>query len=44
MILCNSQTIFDSDIQRAIDWMRAADQTAKITPAKVNQAFRKKPE
>jgi bacterioferritin-associated ferredoxin len=44
MIICSCQTISDRDIHRAIDWMRAADQTAIITPGKIYHALGKKPE
>ena len=42
MIICSCQNISHSDIHAAIDWMRAADQQALITPGKVYHALGKK--
>lgn len=41
MIVCHCTGITDQDIRRAIDWMRAADPTAIITPRKVYRALGK---
>ena len=35
MIVCHCNQITDHDIRRAVDWMRAADETVLITPGKV---------
>lgn len=44
MIVCHCQRITDDDIARAVDWMRAADATALITPGKVYRALGKRPD
>jgi len=44
MIICSCQTISDRDIHQAIDWMRAADETAIITPGKIYHALGKAPD
>lgn len=44
MIICSCQTISDRDIHQAIDWMRAADETAIITPGKIYHALGKTPD
>lgn len=44
MIVCHCQNITNHDIDAAIDWMRAADTTALITPGKVYRALGKSPE
>lgn len=44
MIICSCQTISDRDIHQAIDWMRAADATAIITPGKIYHALGKTPD
>jgi bacterioferritin-associated ferredoxin len=41
MIVCHCQNITDREIDAAIDWMRAADATALITPGKVYRALGK---
>ncbi|PJE36114.1 (2Fe-2S)-binding protein [Pseudooceanicola lipolyticus] len=41
MIVCHCQSISDSDIHSAIDWMRASDQRTLITPGKVYRALGK---
>ncbi|WP_113912431.1 (2Fe-2S)-binding protein [Roseovarius dicentrarchi] len=41
MIVCHCQNITDKDIDAAINWMRAADGTALITPGKVYRALGK---
>ena len=35
MIVCHCMNITDRDIHTAIDWMRAADDTALITPGRL---------
>ncbi len=44
MIVCHCQRISDRDINAAIDWMRASDETAIITPGKIYHALGKKPD
>lgn len=44
MIICSCQSVNDKDIHAAIDWMRAADQDAIITPGKIYRALGKTPE
>lgn len=44
MIICSCQVISDKDVHKAIDWMRAADKTAIITPGKIYHALGKSPE
>ncbi|AXI44721.1 (2Fe-2S)-binding protein [Sulfitobacter sp. SK012] len=41
MIVCHCQNISDHDINAAIDWMRASDDMAIITPGKVYRALGK---
>jgi bacterioferritin-associated ferredoxin len=41
MIICHCQSITDSDINAAIDWMRAADSETLITPGKIYHALGK---
>jgi bacterioferritin-associated ferredoxin len=41
MIICHCQSITDHDINAAIDWMRAADAHALITPGKIYHALGK---
>lgn len=41
MIVCHCQSITDHDINAAIDWMRAADDHALITPGKIYHALGK---
>jgi bacterioferritin-associated ferredoxin len=41
MIICSCSGITDRDILQAIDWMRAADPHALITPGKVYRALGK---
>jgi len=41
MIVCHCQNITDRDIDAAIDWMRAADSAALITPGKIYRALGK---
>ncbi|GGL51590.1 (2Fe-2S)-binding protein [Wenxinia marina] len=41
MIVCHCQSISDRDIHAAIDWMRAADADAIITPGKVYRVLGK---
>ncbi|PRX38043.1 Bacterioferritin-associated ferredoxin [Meinhardsimonia xiamenensis] len=41
MIICHCNSITDDDINRAIDWMRAADPEAIITPRKIYRALGK---
>ncbi|MDV7141466.1 (2Fe-2S)-binding protein [Tropicimonas sp. TH_r6] len=42
MIVCSCQNISDRDINAAIDWMRAADTAAIITPGKIYRALGKR--
>ncbi|WP_421703706.1 (2Fe-2S)-binding protein [Aliiroseovarius sp.] len=42
MIICSCQSICDTDINAAIDWMRAADPETLITPGKIYHALGKK--
>lgn len=44
MIVCSCQTISDTDIHFAINWMRSSDPETIITPGKVYRALGKKPE
>lgn len=39
MIICSCTGISDRDIHAAIDWMRAADASAIITPGKIYHAL-----
>ncbi|MCV2894246.1 bacterioferritin-associated ferredoxin [Lentibacter sp. XHP0401] len=41
MIICHCNNITDRDIHAAIDWMRAADGQALITPGKIYHALGK---
>jgi bacterioferritin-associated ferredoxin len=41
MIVCHCQSITDRDIHAAIDWMRASDGQAVITPGKIYHALGK---
>lgn len=42
MIVCSCKKISDKDIHAAIGWMRAADETALITPGKIYHALGKR--
>lgn len=42
MIICHCQSITDHDIRAAVDWMRAADPQASVTPGKVYRALGKR--
>ena len=44
MIVCHCQNMTDRDIDAAIDWMRAADAGAIITPGKIYRALGKRAE
>jgi bacterioferritin-associated ferredoxin len=44
MMICHCNGISDREIHSAIDWMRAADATAIITPGKVYRALGKRPD
>jgi bacterioferritin-associated ferredoxin len=39
MIICQCRNITDADIHAAIDWMRASDMDAVITPGRVYRAL-----
>ncbi|WP_170773887.1 (2Fe-2S)-binding protein [Ruegeria lacuscaerulensis] len=41
MIVCHCTNISDADIRAAIDWMRASDSHAVITPGKIYHALGK---
>ncbi|CUK09687.1 BFD-like [2Fe-2S] binding domain protein [Ruegeria denitrificans] len=41
MIVCHCTNISDQDIRAAIDWMRASDAQAIITPGKIYHALGK---
>lgn len=41
MMVCHCQGIADADIHAAIDWMRASDPRALITPGKIYRALGK---
>lgn len=41
MIVCHCQNIADHEIHAAIDWMRASDSQALITPGKIYHALGK---
>ncbi|WP_149776401.1 (2Fe-2S)-binding protein [Ruegeria intermedia] len=41
MIVCHCTNITDHDIRAAIDWMRAADPQAIVTPGKIYHALGK---
>ncbi len=42
MIVCSCQNISDRDIDAAINWMRAADPMAVVTPGKIYHALGKR--
>lgn len=42
MIVCHCMAITDTDIRRAVDWMRASDSETVITPGKVYRALGKR--
>ncbi|MCU0903591.1 MAG: (2Fe-2S)-binding protein [Tabrizicola sp.] len=42
MIVCHCQSISDHDIRAAVDWMRASDPQALVTPGKVYRALGKR--
>lgn len=42
MIVCHCMAITDTDIRRAVDWMRASDPETIITPGKVYRALGKR--
>lgn len=42
MIVCHCQRITHRDIHAAIDWMRASDRFALITPGKIYRALGKR--
>lgn len=44
MIVCSCARITDREIHQAIDWMRAADPDALITPGKIYRALGKTPD
>lgn len=44
MIICSCKMIRDTDIHKAIDWMRASDSAAIITPGKIYHALGHAPE
>ena len=41
MIICHCRGITDADVHAAIDWMRAADPDAIITPGRLYRALGK---
>ena len=41
MIVCHCQNITDHEIDAAINWMRASDESALITPGKIYHALGK---
>nr|WP_270726131.1 (2Fe-2S)-binding protein [Shimia sp. Alg240-R146] len=43
MIVCSCERISDTDIHSAINWMRASDTNAIITPGKIYHALGKSP-
>ncbi|MBK0398247.1 (2Fe-2S)-binding protein [Limibaculum sp. M0105] len=43
MIVCSCAVITDKDIRSAVEWMRAADPQAVVTPGKVYRALGKRP-
>jgi len=43
MIICSCAVISSDDIERAVNWMRAADPQTIITPGKVYRALGKRP-
>jgi bacterioferritin-associated ferredoxin len=44
MMICHCKGISDTDIHRAVDWMRSADPATIITPGKVFHALGQRPE
>lgn len=44
MIICSCRKISDRDIHAAINWMRASDERAIITPGKIYHALGKAPD
>jgi bacterioferritin-associated ferredoxin len=44
MMICHCNGISDREIHAAVDWMRASDATAIITPGKVYRALGKRPD
>lgn len=44
MIICSCAHVTSSDIERAIEWMRASDPQAIVTPGKVYRALGKRPD
>lgn len=44
MIVCSCSRITDRDILHAIEWMRASDPHALITPGKIYRALGQSPE
>lgn len=44
MIICSCTHVTTADIGRAIDWMRASDPQAIVTPGKVYRALGKRPD
>ncbi len=44
MIVCQCQNVSDRDIDAAINWMRAADAGAVITPGRIYRALGKRAE
>jgi bacterioferritin-associated ferredoxin len=43
MIICSCAHVTDRDIHNAIDWMRASDEHAVITPGRIYRTLGKKP-
>ncbi len=44
MIVCHCARITDHDVHAAIDWMRASDRLAVVTPGKIYHALGKSPD
>lgn len=44
MIICSCAHVTSGDVTRAVEWMRAADPQAVVTPGKVYRALGKRPE
>ena len=42
MMICHCMAITDTDIHRAVDWMRAADPDTIVTPGKIYRALGKR--
>jgi len=42
MMVCHCMAITDTDIHRAVDWMRAADPDTIVTPGKIYRALGKR--